>query len=351
MSIWIRDPKDRFLVLHAPTGMYYVRAKKKGKKPLFKKTGFQQKSKAKTKALIMLAEWMGTRPPEGQVILFGDFAETYLEHLEKTTLRPRTKEQARIYIRKLIDEIGSHDLAKINEGFFDEWLADYRARVTRQTFGDYAKYLGKVLRHAHRKLLIPRLPEFKNPDPPKKTGRAYTREEVKAMLEHSNETTELELRLCLQAFMRLREMLFLTWERVDLERGLIRLGADDVKTGSKTGEGREFYVNARILELLKKRHKKLSGRSPYVFPSRGNPLKPVWSNKTAWRTVKRAAGIEGKARWHDLRHTALTWALIEEKANPLFVSVYAGVSMRTIQRVYLKVKPEHTREIADTIRV
>jgi integrase len=351
-KVWIRDEKDRFLVLHKPTGMYYVRAKKKGKKPLFKKTGYSQKSKAKTKALIQLAEWMGTRPPEGQVILFADFAESYLEHLELTKLRPRTKEQARIYIRALIAEIGHRDIAAINEGFFDEWLAEFRARVTRTTFGDYAKYLGKVLRHAHRKQIIARLPEFKNPDAPKKTGRAYTHEEIAALFAQANDTLELQLRLCLQSFMRLREMLFLTWDRVNLETGLIKLGAEDVKTGSKTGEGREFFVNARILELLKARRNKKSVRvSAYVFPSRGDRTKPVWSNKTAWRSAKAAAGIEGKARWHDLRHTALTWALVEEKQNPLFVSVYAGVSMRTIQRVYLKVKPEHTREIADCIRV
>lgn len=349
--LWARDERDRFLVLHRPTGTWYVRAKKKGKKPLFKTTGHRAKGKAKTRALILLAEWMGTRPPESDVILFGEFADDYLTHLEKTTLRPRTKEQARIYIKALIQEMGHVNITAINEGFFDEWLAEFRGKVKRTTFCDYAKYLGKVLRHAHRKRVIDRLPEIKNPDAPKRTGRVYTHEEIAAILKDANPTFELQLRLCLQSFMRLREMLFLTWDRVDLEKGLIRLGAADVKTGSKTGEGREFFVNERIVKLLKRRHKKLHQRTPYVFPSRGNPNKPTWSNKTAWRSAKAAAGIERQARWHDLRHTALTWALTEGKQNPLMVSVYAGVSLRTIQKVYLKVKPEHTRDVALCIQV
>lgn len=348
-KIWAKDPKDSFLVLHRPTGMYYVRAKRAGKRPLFKKTGFDVKARAKTKAMLMLAEWMGTRrKTDNDHILFCDFAPDFLEYLLKTQLRPRTKEQATIYITLLIKEIGHKSLRDLNEGFVDEWLAEFRLRSERTTFGDYIKYLSKALRHAHRKGFIERMPEFTNPDPPKKAGRVYSREEVAALMEHADPRLELQLRLCLQSFMRLREMLFLTWERIDLDKGLIRLGADDVKTGSKTGEGREFYVNAEIVALLRRRKKLLS---PYVFPSPKDRQRPTWSNKTAWIKAKRLAGITGRARWHDLRHTALSWALTESKQNPLMVSHYAGVSLRTIQRVYLKVTPKHTQEVAQCIHL
>lgn len=350
-NIWVRDEKDRFLVLHRPTGMWYVRAKRKGKRPLFKKTGYTQKGKAKTKALIMLAEWMGTRPASGaaggDVILFRDFAADFREYIKKTNLRPRTLEQADIYLGELIEEVGYQDIRAINEGFVDEWLADFRSRKDRATFADYVKYLSKTLRHAHRKGLIDRLPQFRNPDPKKRAGRVYSHEEAWLLLQASDLKMEAQLRLCLQGFMRLREMLFLTWDRINLETGLVRLGADDVKTGSKTGEGRDFYVNDATLVCLSL----LPRRGAYVFPSPSDPAKPQWSNKTAWRSLKRKVGVRGKASWHSLRHTALTWALVEMKMNPLLVSKFAGVSIRTIERVYLHIRPEDTRDIGQCIVV
>lgn len=331
--------------------MYYVRRKKKGKKPLFKATGYTTRAKAKTKAMLIVAEWLGkARGIDAEVILFREFAEDFLVYLEKTKLRPRTKEQARVYISALIDEMGHMDIKSINEGFFDEWIADFRSRAKRLTFADYAKYLGKTLRHAHRKGLIDRLPTFKSPDAPKQAGRVYTHEEVTRLIDHARPELELQLRLSLQGFMRLREMLFLTWDRVDLNAGLIHLGAIDVKTGSMTGQGRDFLVNEELIAQLRiHRGRRLQGRC--LFPTPGNPDVPIWSNRSAWKRLKLKAKIKGRARWHDLRHTALTWALVEKKVNPLLVSKYAGVSIRTIERVYLHVRPEDMREVSTCIQV
>ena len=170
------------------------------------------------------------------------------------------------------------------------------------------------------------------------------------MLDHARPTLELQLRLCYQSFMRLREMLHLHWDRVDLKVGRINLRAEDVKTGSRTGEGREFYVNEEILSQLKIRRSKMP-KAVYVFQSPKDPSRPAWNNRSAWRRLKRKVGIEGRARWHDLRHTALTRALVERKENPLLVSKYAGVSMRTIERVYLHVRPEDTKAIGSCIEV
>lgn len=352
MSSWEIDPKDSSLWKHLPTGTYYVRRKRKGKKPLFKSTGQKARGRAKTAADEMISAWLGGRPiTHREQELFGPFATKFLDHVQKSTkLKPRTKEQAKIYINALIDELGHMALSEITEGFFEEWIEDLKHKMKRTTFADYAKYLSKVLRHAHAKGVIQRLPVIRNPDPKKKTGRAYTHAEVRAMLDACSPSSELQLRLCLQGFMRLREMLGLQWDRVDLKSGLITLRPEDVKTGSRTGEGRSFYINDEILSLLRMRRKTVTG-SDFVFPARFDHTRHQWQNKTAWRRIKKDAKIKGKARWHDLRHTALTWALIEKKENPLFVSKYAGVSMRTIERVYLKVRAEDIRSISEAITI
>lgn len=352
MTRWAQDPKDRHLWRYVPTLVYYVRRKRKGKKPLFKSTGEKTKSRAKTKADEMISAWLNDRPiTYKEHIQFGPFAEKYLEHVKRSTkLKPRTKEQAEIYITQLIEKLGYISLSEINEGFFEEWIEDFKHHSERTTFADYAKYLSKVLRHAHAKGIIGRMPQIRNPDPKKRTGRVYTHDEIQSLLSVCSPKLELQLRLCLQSFMRLREMLGLEWKRVNLETGLITLEAENVKTGSKTGEGRSFFVNSVILKQLKALREK-NKNALFVFPSPSNPKVHQWSNKTAWKKAKEDAGIKGKARWHDLRHTALTWALLEKKMNPLFVSKYAGVSMRTIERVYLKVRPEHTQEVSTCIEV
>lgn len=376
-NVYKKDDRFRNLYLNTETGVWYVRKKKRGKKPLFKSTGETQKLRAHTKAELIIAEWMGSkRGPGYKAPLFSEFAKGYLEHLEaEKKLRPKTMVNARLHLNQLIAEIGYIPIDQINEGFYEEWLAKFRTRTTRKTFNDYAVYLGKALRHAYRNELILRLPKFAKTDPKKETGRVYTQQEIKDLLKDASPDFELQVRLALNCFMRLREALYLSWERVDLSRGLITLRAEDVKTGSRTGRGRSFYVNALVLTLLKRhRERQLAEETetPFVFPSPKDPRRPIDNNKTAWKTAKRRAGILGRARWHDLRHTALTWALVGDDAfqsriaaltpeqqeeeqrrvlvNPLLVSAYAGVNLVTIQKVYLKVKPEHTREVAHAVK-
>lgn len=347
-----KDTKAPYLFRHVATGIFYVRRRRKGKKPLNKSTGESVRVKARTKADAMIQSWLDDKPiTYRDQIQFGPFALKYLEHIETSTkLKPRTKEQARIYIKILVEHLGFMAITEISEGFFDEWIEEFKHKSDRATFADYAKYLSKTLRHAHAKGVINRMPKIRNPDPKKKTGRLYTHDEAFKMLGACNIVTELQFRLSLQCFMRLREVLGLKWERVNLETGLIILNAEDVKTGSQTGEGRSLFVNQEVLDLLIARRKIVKG-SPFIFPSPQDPHKHQWENRSAWKKVKQDAGITGKARWHDLRHTALTWALIEKKMNPILVSKYAGVSVRTIERVYLKVSATNTKEVSGAIDI
>lgn len=84
--------------------------------------------------------------------------------------------------------------------------------------------------------------------------------------------------------------------------------------------------------------------TPWVFPSRFDHSKPARANRTAWTATKRRAKVKG--RFHDLRHTYLSVALLERKLNPLHVAVYAGVSLQEIQRTYLHPSVEDTRHVA-----
>jgi integrase len=108
------------------------------------------------------------------------------------------------------------------------------------------------------------------------------------------------LRLLIFTGARLREILHLRWEHVDLGRGLLLL--PDSKTGRKT-----IVLNRPALQILKA-HRRIG---PFVIV--GDKLdQPRTDLKKPWSAVCRHAGLEG-VRLHDLRHT--------------FASIGAGASL------------------------
>jgi integrase len=98
------------------------------------------------------------------------------------------------------------------------------------------------------------------------------------------------LRLLLFTGCRLREILHLRWEYVDIERGCLFL--PDSKSGRKT-----VILNAPALAVLQA----LERLGPYVVPG-DNPEQPRHDLKRPWDAVTKRAGLTG-VRLHDLRHT------------------------------------------------
>jgi integrase len=98
------------------------------------------------------------------------------------------------------------------------------------------------------------------------------------------------LRLLLFTGCRLREILHLRWEYVDIERGCLFL--PDSKSGRKT-----VILNAPALAVLSG----LERVSPYVVPG-DDPEAPRHDLKRPWDAVTKRAGLT-KVRLHDLRHT------------------------------------------------
>jgi integrase len=128
---------------------------------------------------------------------------------------------------------------------------------------------------------------------PKATGK------VKHAPKAENRFTKIDpgaaaaLRLLIFTGARLREILNLEWQFVDLDRGLLRLR--DSKTGPKT-----ILLNPPARAVLAGMEK----LGQFVFPgeSRDGRQQPRTDLKRPWRLVTKAAGLEG-VRIHDLRHS------------------------------------------------
>jgi integrase len=131
------------------------------------------------------------------------------------------------------------------------------------------------------------------------TGIPWTVDETKASSKHvpkAKRSTRIvpsataALRLLLFTGCRLREILHLRWEHVDLERGCLFL--PDSKSGRKT-----IILNAPALSVLNG----LERCSPFVVPG-DDPVCPRHDLKRPWDAVTKRAGLIG-VRLHDLRHT------------------------------------------------
>jgi len=366
---------------HKKTGILYFRKTfKKLRIPILEfSTGEKTLGRARTKVEIEIQKHKNKYLGIDDSKVFGHRSYKSFREVAEWVLKNHTPEQRagtqinhRTYISQLVEILGDRDINSINSDSLKEAIEavkrkkrfsiTVKALPVRQTFMDYAKNLNLVMRYAYQNKWATHHLKFKNPDKKKETGRLLSRNEVIALWGAMNEDTRDQYVLALECVMRLREAICASWSEINLKTGEWILSEDRVKTGSKTGKGRSFIVSPNALTRLRERYKQRDKRSPWIFPSPKDFNKPIKSTKTAWKTAKQKVGIKGRCRWHDLRHTGLTWMLLgdpdvsaEERRKmirlPILVSAYAGVSMKTIERVYLKRRSSQTVDVSNAVSI
>jgi integrase len=143
------------------------------------------------------------------------------------------------------------------------------------------------------------------------------------------------VRLLLFTGCRLREILHLKWEQVDLERGLLFLA--DSKTGRKT-----VILNAPALAVLAD----LNRLGSYVVPG-DYPEKPRADLKRPWEAVAKRAGLDG-VRLHDLRHTYASFGAGGGLGLPIIGKLLGHTQASTTQR-YAHLDADPLRRASETI--
>jgi integrase len=131
------------------------------------------------------------------------------------------------------------------------------------------------------------------------------------------------LRLLLFTGARLREILHLKWEQVDLERGLLFLA--DSKTGRKT-----LVLNAPAMAVLSS----VPHVGSFVIASDTagtSHEKPRADLKRPWQTIAKRAGLEG-VRLHDLRHTYASFGAGGGWGLPIIGKLLGHTQASTTQR-------------------
>lgn len=147
------------------------------------------------------------------------------------------------------------------------------------------------------------------------------------------------LRLLIFTGARLREILHLQWEHVDLERGLLLL--PDSKTGRKT-----IVLNAPSLSVLDG----LTRIGTYVIAGDSAATsneRPRADLKRPWAAVSRRAGLDG-VRLHDLRHNFAAFGAGGGMGLPIIGKLLGHTQPQTTAR-YAHLDADPLRRASDTI--
>jgi integrase len=263
------------------------------------------------------------RSSERAMPTFAEFGERYLTEEAETKLKPRSVVNYRIYLRKhavpiigtrKLDALDSGDVAKMHRKI---------GKVKPMTANRVVEFIGSVYRYA---ALCGLVAKGHNPASQVQAFREQRRERYLNSAELARlgdaireaETTGIRwvvdkdqpnakhipkngrtkigphvaaaFRLLILTGARLREILELKWDYVDLQRGLLLL--PDSKTGQKA-----IVLNAPALAILGK----IPKIDQYVIASdvEGQPRHDL--NKP-WRLISTRSELAG-VRIHDLRHT------------------------------------------------
>jgi integrase len=171
-------------------------------------------------------------------------------------------------------------------------------------------------------------------------GRAMTLDEKLRLAKTAEmkpewQNARLAMVLALNTTMRAFEIKALRWYDVDFLAGTVT-----IRRSKTEAEQRMIPLNEDALSAMRELYSRTSaigGMHPdhYVFPACENghfdPTTPQKSWRSAWRSLRKAAGIPA-LRFHDLRHHAIT-ELSESQASDATIMAIAGhVSRQMLER-------------------
>jgi len=196
--------------------------------------------------------------------------------------------------------------------------------------------LRHLLRLAHEEWeVLSALPKIRLEQEPQGRLRWLTQEEITKLLEACKKSKNRELHaavvVAINTGLRRGELLGLTWERVDLSRGVIRLEL------TKSGKRREVPLNDDSYRALVSLTPKTAGR---VFSTR--------SLRKAYENAVVAAKLDD-VNFHTLRHTFASWAVMRG-VNVKELQELLGHSTLTMTLRYAHLAPERLRTAVSRVQ-
>jgi len=189
-------------------------------------------------------------------------------------------------------------------------------------------------------------------------GRAMTLDEKLRLAKTAEmkpewQNARLAMVLALNTTMRACEIKALRWYDVDFLGGTVTIRRSKTEAGQRViplnddalKAMRELYSRASTIGVPHPDH--------FVFPAcendRFDPTSPQKSWRSAWRSLRKAAGIAA-LRFHDLRHHAIT-ELAESQASDATIMAIAGHVSRQMLEHYSHVRLDLKRKALDRLSI
>ncbi len=233
----------------------------------------------------------------------GQWGETYL-NLEGVKRLHSYMDRVEIVRNQLIPFFGGMVLTEIKPVDVESFRAQRKKRdgtaPCLQTINNDHIVLKHCLNIAIRRGLMVTNPAsaVPLPDPHNERDRVLSEDEWKRLYEAAKPHLKPILLLAYQLGQRFSEIINLTWDRVELQRGFITLRAID----TKTKKARRVPLTPAVKTVLHDLAKVRSLTTNHVFLYEGKPIKRI---SRTFRTALKEAGIKD-FRFHDLRHCAST---------------------------------------------
>jgi integrase len=274
------------------------------------------------------------KPKAAGGVTFGQAIEQYL----KAKARKKSIKEDERHLKALKLALGADTpLAEITAARIAAWKADRMAAESPVTKRVYAvatinrplAALRHLLQLAHDEWeLLPAVPKIKLEREPQGRIRWLEPDDEARLLEVCGRSKNKELRsivtIALETGLRRAEILGLTWDRVDLSRGVIRLEI------TKSGKRREVPMRQVVYDTLIALPGQREGR---VFKT--------CSIRNAFEYATEAAGL-GDFHFHDTRHHFASWFMMRGGSLQELKEILGHADITMTLR-YAHLSPAHLR--------
>ena len=325
------------MALWKRAGIYYVKLTSPDGTLLRRSTGTTDRKKAeeyhdKLKAQLWDLARLGVKPKR----TWDEAALRWLK--EKAHKKSYRDDVARI--RWFTRHLRGRTLDQVSRALIDRLISRQLAKRSDRTKDLYVALIRAIFRKAMREWeWIETMPAFRTYAKGGKVRVRYlTQPQAEAVLSQLPDHQREVVLFALATGLRQRNILDLTWDRVDEARKMVTIEGHDTKNGEALG----VPLNEVALGVLERQQGK---HRHHVFTYRGKPLRTA--NTRAWRAALKACGIRD-FRWHDLRHTWATW--LRQNDVPTWVlQELGGWKSAEMVRRYAHMSVKHLQPYADQL--
>lgn len=268
------------------------------------------------------------------------WADATKRWLEETTKRSRDMDE--MILAWLEPHLKDEALEAIDRDALDElrkMMADEKMKPA--TVNRYMALVRAILRKAADEWRMldhpPKVPMHRTV---LKEPRWLTQEEFERLAKQLPPHLSLAARFAVLTGLRMRSMLALTWDRIDLRQKRLWVPGEQMKAGRSHGLPLSIAA-CKVLRQLKT----LSPTGEHVFQYEGTPIADC--NTAAFKKAVKRAKVD-PLRWHDLRHTFASWA-VQGGVTLQELMALGGWSSYAMVLRYAHLAPDHLAEAAEKV--